>query len=240
MIAQALDFLDDKVFYADMIGLVTRGDMIVDAGADGVLLRTPGQTWMMASANEDCARRMLGLVDPSHCQCLVVHEEYAIGLVQELFDFTRHTPCIASAYLGDTLPQSARTDLHVMPLGVEWTDTIAANYTMDGPAYIRARIEAHEVWGGFMGGNLVGFIGLHEEGSMGMLDVFENYRRRGVAEYLMIDLANRMLADGRTPHDHIIVGNIASESLQRKLGFSISTRRLCWMSRCDHGPFQPA
>ena len=233
---QALDFLDDKVFYADMIGLVTRGESILAAGPAGVLVRTGDGTCVMASRDEDSAHAMLGLVNPDRCACMVVHEDYAIGLVESRFGFDRHTRCIASAYLGASLPQSGRTDLSVAPLTPEWADTVSANYHMDGPDYIRTRIQAGEMWGAFHGDDLLGFIGLHEEGSMGMLTVFEQYRRQGIADYLMTDLANRMIARGLTPHDHIIVGNLASETLQRKLGFSISTRTLTWMSRGDHGP----
>jgi len=238
MIAQALDFLDDKVFYADMIGLATRGESILAAGPEGVLIRTQDGTCMMASADEASARRMLDLIEPDQCGCMVVHEDYAIGLVEERFGFDRHTRCIASAYLGAPLPQSGRTDLSVRPLTLEWADIVAANYHMDGPAYIRTRIDAGEMWGAFHDNGLTGFIGLHEEGSMGMLTVFDRYRRHGIAEYLMIDLSNRMIARGLTPHDHIIVGNLASESLQRKLGFSISTRTLTWMSCGDRGPIE--
>ena len=238
MIDQALAFLSDKVFYADMIGLVMRGESIVTAGETGILIHTQGGTYMMASADEDSARHMLDLIDPDHCEAIVVHENYAVDLVEEKFGFNRHTPCIASAYLGAPLIQSERTDLSVQPLTETYVDIVSDNYNMDGPDYIRTRIQAGEMWGGFLGEELAGFIGLHEEGSMGMLVVFDQYRRQGIAEYLMIDLADRMLAQGRTPHDHIIVGNLASETLQRKLGFSISTRTLTWMSRSNHGPIE--
>jgi len=238
MIAQALDFLDDSVFYADMIGLVMKGESILAAGGEGVLIRTQDGTYMMASADEHSARRMLDMIGPGHCGCIVVHEDFAVGLVEEQFGFDRHTCCIASAYLGSPLPQSKRTDVSIRPLGPTWTGVVAENYHMDGPDYIRTRIDAGEMWGAFRGKELTGFIGLHEEGSMGMLVVFEHYRRQGIAEYLMIDLSNRMIGQDRIPHDHIIVGNTASESLQRKLGFSISTRTLWWMSRGDRGPIE--
>jgi len=237
MISQVIDFLDDKVFYADMLDVATRPcSTVLAAGPTGVLLRTGAGTAMMASADEDSAKTLLGLLDPSRCDCIVVHEEHAVPLVEERLGFDRHTCCIASAYLGAALPQSSRTDLSVVPLKEDWVGVISENYSMDGPDYIRARIDAGEMWGAFRDAELLGFIGLHEEGSMGMLQVFEPYRRQGVAEYLVTDLANRMLAQGRVPHDHIILGNLASEALQRKLGFSISTRRLWWMSHGDHGP----
>ena len=238
MIDQALNFLDDRVFYADMIDLVTRGESILAAGPAGVLIQNWDGTYMMAATDEDSARRLLNLISPDHCECIVVHNDSAVGLVEERFGFDRHTRCIASAYYGAPLPQSPRTDLSIHPLTPQWVDLVSASYSLDGPDYIRTRIDAGEMWGAFLGDDLAGFIGLHEEGSMGMLVVFEQYRRQGIAEYLMIDLANRMLAQGCTPHDHIIVGNLASESLQRKLGFSISTRTLTWMSRGTHGPIE--
>ena len=81
----------------------------------------------------------------------------------------------------------------------------------------RARGElyaAHDADGAF-----VGYMGIHTDGSLGMLAVFPDYRRRGYAEALERFLLAKCLASGRTPFCQIAEDNAASLALQRKLGF---------------------
>lgn len=237
MISDIPDFLDDKVFYADMIACAAQdGSRILADGPAGVLMSIENGTYLMASADEESAQALISLIDPAQCESIVVHEHYAVALIDDQLGFHRHTACLSSAFLGDHLPRSERTDLRIEPLGPQWADAVSDNYDMGGPSYVRSRIDAGQMWGAFRDTELAGFIGTHEEGSMGILYVFDRFRRQGIAEYLVTDLADRILTQGRVPYDHIIVGNTASEALQRKLGFSISTRQLWWMSRGDHGP----
>lgn len=81
--------------------------------------------------------------------------------------------------------------------------------------------------GWFLGGfdeddDLVGFIGGHEEGSMGMLEVFEGHRREGWATALEASLITRQMAWGWTPWAQIFEGNVASIALQERLGLTVT------------------
>ena len=228
----ALAFLDDKVFYADMIDLVQRDAAdILQAGPDGVLLRTGTGTCLLASANEATARRLLTLVDD--CRLLVAHSPFELPLAEAMFGLNRRTTCLSSAYVGPALAPVSHSDLRIEPLTLAWQPVVSANYAMDGPDYHRSRIEAGQMWGAFRGDDLTGFIGLHEEGAMGLLVVLEPYRRQGIARYLLTHLTNDVLSRGLTPYDHIIVGNAASAALQAGLGFTISSRTLAWISRSE-------
>jgi len=82
---------------------------------------------------------------------------------------------------------------------------------------------------GHRAGTLVGFIGSHEEGSMGMLEVFPQYRRRGIGEYLTLAYASRLLAKGRVPWSQVIAGNDASLAMQLKWGFTVAPERIAWL-----------
>jgi ribosomal protein S18 acetylase RimI-like enzyme len=192
---------------------------------------------MISAANEETVHAMLAELDPNHCRLMIVHESFAIPIVEKKYNLTRHVKCVSSAYLGPGLPEIDRPDLRIDRLGTDWVGWVCDHYAMDTPSYVRGRIEAGEVWGVFSGEQILGFIGLHEEGSMGMLVILEEHRRQGLAEYLVTFLTNSLLTQGRIPHDHIIVGNDASERLQRKMGFEISTRNLWWMTKGIRGPY---
>jgi len=223
----ALDYLDDPVFYADLIDCLKGGAEIVAAGAAGVLLRTADDTCLAAADNPDCARRLLDQLD--HCRQLVAHDEHSLAAGVARFGLTPGMTCYSSAYLGTGLPPVQRDDLHIDTLTPDWVDTVAEHYHADDRSYLTRLLRAGVMLGAFRGDTLVGFIGQHATGAMGLLEVFPEYRRQGIARYLLTHLTNKLLAAGHVPYDHIVVGNDASEALQRGLGFTISTRTLTWM-----------
>lgn len=83
--------------------------------------------------------------------------------------------------------------------------------------------------GAFAQGQLLGFIGMHSEGSVGMLEVLPPYRRRGVALALMSAMANHCLERGWVPFSQIFDGNTASLELHRRLGWTLCPEKLYWV-----------
>ncbi|MDE7464159.1 MAG: GNAT family N-acetyltransferase, partial [Clostridiales bacterium] len=55
------------------------------------------------------------------------------------------------------------------------------------------------VFGALVDSKLAGFIGRHPDGSMGMLTVFENYKRQGIGKELEKFLINYVMTFGRVP-----------------------------------------
>jgi len=228
--SQAYELLTpDPVANADLLDVLRRGAGQVLAADDrGVLLRDAGsRAYMMTSTSPAAAQSLLDqVIDPP---VMVTHQEFSLPLIAERFGFDRATPCHQSAFLGSALPVVERPDLRVQSLGPDWAETLAEQYSLKlGVGHLRRVCAAGDMYGAFRGDTLVGFIGQHAEGSMGMLEVYPDYRRQGIAEYLVTWLGNRIIARGLVPFDQIIVGNTASERLQRKLGFTISPDKLYW------------
>ena len=109
----------------------------------------------------------------------------------------------------------------------------------DNPDYIVDRIEAGAVYGAFFGDNtandtintLAGIIGIHEEGSIGMLYVKPQYRHQKLATALETYAFNRALENGWIPYGQIIVGNEASMRLQESMGLHFSKSSVYWMTK---------
>ena len=57
---------------------------------------------------------------------------------------------------------------------------------VDDEGYVTERLRAGVMIGAFVDGRLAGFAGIHSEGSMGMLEVFEPFRRQGIGYALEI------------------------------------------------------
>lgn len=178
-------------------------------------------------------------------------QEYGLFLSNE---------CIQAVYTrGVSLP--VRKNLVIRQLDLSYEEIIREHYSLiSEPEFIRERIRAGVMYGAFVqkqaktcgnkgneenlnavddranedkesGLTLAGFIGEHEEGSMGMLEVFSEFRRQGIAEALESFCINRMLREGRIPFCQIIKGNEASVRLQEKLGLRISGESIWWMHR---------
>lgn len=82
-------------------------------------------------------------------------------------------------------------------------------------------LRAGDVLGAFAGDELVGFVGEQTEGSMGMLEVFEDFRRHGWALALESAKICQVLDRGQTPWCEVWPDNVASVRLQRRLGLTV-------------------
>lgn len=82
-------------------------------------------------------------------------------------------------------------------------------------------LRAGDVLGAFAGDELVGFVGEQTEGSMGMLEVFEDFRRHGWALALESAKICQVLDRGQTPWCEVWLDNVASVRLQRRLGLTV-------------------
>ena len=67
---------------------------------------------------------------------------------------------------------------------------------------------------------LMGFIGIHTEGAMGMLEVLPAYRRRGIASALTSRLAFETFARGRVPFYCAAWSNLRSAKNALRCGFA--------------------
>lgn len=82
---------------------------------------------------------------------------------------------------------------------------------------------------GYKDNELVGFIGEHLEGGMGLLLVFPEHRRKGYAEELEKAYIKHTIDRGFVPFGQVVVGNEPSFKLQEKLGFEKSVNTIIWM-----------
>jgi tRNA (guanine37-N1)-methyltransferase len=101
-------------------------------------------------------------------------------------------------------------------------------------AHMRERIASHELFGAFLTSEngedaFAGFIGKYEEGSIGMLTVFPEFRRNKIALALETFMLNRDIEQGMTPYGQIIETNTASLALLEKIGGYVSKTPVFWL-----------
>ncbi len=224
---------EDRYFYADMLcALRDPRTETAYAEADGVLLRLRGADmhWLTAKTPE-AVPRMLDLVESP--DLFLIHQDFCREIIARRFGRYGELHCRQHAYFGaEPLPVVLPEGMELRDLGMDALDLVMEKYThADGDRdYIAGRL-AYGMIGAYFGETCAGFIGVHGEGSMGLLEVFPEFRRRGVAMALESVMTNRMLEKGLIPYGHVVVGNEASLALQKKLGFTFAEKTVRWMNR---------
>lgn len=123
----------------------------------------------------------------------------------------------------------------IKTLGPEHADVILDWYShaeyVERTSLVR-RLAEGRFFGAFVDEELVGFVGEHEEGSIGMLEVRRRWRRSGWGEALEAAKINDCLARGELPWCEVYPQNKNSLTLQRKLGLTVlPSSETCYLSR---------
>lgn len=237
--------LQSKLHHIDMAELLFRGQArILYDGNDGVLLRDRvSGNYMITARDGQAGYRILQEALPEILSrrkqgeefLFVTHQEAECGAVEDVLGmevfmrcrnvvYTRKEP-LPAAWYGSRMPEP----FAVRQLSMEHLDEVASRYHLTDRKYLQRRIMRGCMYGAFAGGQLAGFIGVHEEGSIGMLEVSEAYRRRGIGTALEAYMINLLLGQGFTPYGQIDTDNRASEKMQEKLGLYFSGGEIYWL-----------
>ncbi len=124
-----------------------------------------------------------------------------------------------------------RSDVPVVDLDPAFAPFIYKNYdyaSYVNERYVALRIAAGNALGVLDGGSLAAWILTHDEGTIGMLHVMPEHRRKGYGLALASELIHRLRSQGRLPFAHIHKTNDKSLSLFTKLGF-VRNAEICWL-----------
>lgn len=201
------------------------------AGEEGSILRqgTSGSILTDISSGKRLLELLTELNVPRITQLAVKNEEVFEAL-RLAYGFLERCPCSQWVYIHREAPKQMPCDIR--PLGPEYTEQVVRHYHLvDDPySYIRNRIDLGQMWGAFEGNALAGFIGTHDEGAIGLLEILPDYRRKGYGYALEAWLIAHQLTQGYVPYCHVVEGNRASELLQQKLGMIRADLPVLWIS----------
>lgn len=202
-----------------------RGEILYFQGGDLLVQDREASVCMLTAENPESAERLVGML-PGETRWVIASQNFVRDLLAEM-GCGLFGSCSQYLYTNKILLPVRYKEIR--RLTQEDVPYMTAHYKSDTEEYIRERVRAGVMYGAFSGERQIGFIGIHSEGSMGLLYVEEEFRRRGVAEALEAFCANRLLEKGFTPYGHIMEGNTPSELLQEKLGFYRASRCVYWM-----------
>lgn len=204
------------------------GEVLYARGEDIVVYQRDDRICMVNVSTPEQGRELLGKWIPEEAELLVTGQDFMKTLLEES-GYHALFSCRQFLYTERT-PLSIRHK-DIRRLNMDSFSYVCENYDMDNASYVRNRLLAGVMYGAFVDDRLAGFIGMHSEGSLGMLYVDDAYRRQGLAASLVAYAANRMLERGWMPYGHVITGNEASMRLQEKLGFYQAKNTFWWMEK---------
>ena len=116
----------------------------------------------------------------------------------------------------------------IRPLDMGDLDEVNARYDMGGAEHNARAIREGLMFGLELEGRLAAFIGMHFEGSIGMLEVFPEYRRMGLGTELESYMHNMHIDKGWIPYGQVYTDNAASLEMQAKFGLTRSDELIWW------------
>lgn len=216
----------ENALYADMRAAMNEGraEIVYDSETALLLWETVCDVHFLAVQSAQDAEKLLR--DLREKDPVVVLHGKALFDIAEKLGYEVDPPCCQAMYTGSPLPVGGELTLR-HPDEADF-ETVDANYHLINGAELHKDFAKPEFLGGYLDGKLVGFAGLHSEGSMGLLTVLPEYRRRGFAQQIYSTLVNNQLQKGRIPYAQIYTDNENSLNLQKKLGFALSSDVIAW------------
>ena len=172
-------------------------------------------------------------------ECIAIHQREMVPFMEKYFHLKTDMECLQGAYTRrEKLPVRGlygpdgrgENGFSIRTLTEEFIPFVAEHYSEIGsPDYVTERILHGAVYGAFYEEKIVGFIADHEEGSIGMLYVLPEYRKRHVAMALETYCMNLAVERGEIPYGQVVLGNEASIHLQEKMGICFAKGTVVWM-----------
>lgn len=232
-----------KLLHIDMIELINRGRArIVYRDAKELLLRDMVSgiyfhTRMADVPTEWNLPQELG--KDERIECIAIHQREMVPFMEKYFHLKTDMECIQGAYTRkEKLPVRGlygpdgrgENGFSIRVLSEEFIPFVTKHYSEIGTEeYVTDRIRHGAVYGAFYDEKIVGFIADHEEGSIGMLYVLPEYRKRHVAMALETYCMNLAIERGEIPYGQIVLGNEPSIGLQEKMGICFAKGTVVWM-----------
>ncbi len=219
----------DKRHNLHMMESLARGraEILVNEDSNILLYDRRSGICMMSAADAEGGRLLLNAM-PKETGMAAVSQEF-LSRMLETAGFRRMFECKQACYTQRNPLSVRHKDIRL--LTAAQLPYLTEHYAHESREYLAERIGAGVMYGAFAEGRLVGFMGWHSEGSLGLLYVEEDYRRQGIGTSLEAYCINRQLELGYTPYGHILVNNEPSLRLQERLGLYISKESIWWLEK---------
>ncbi|MCL2556220.1 MAG: GNAT family N-acetyltransferase [Firmicutes bacterium] len=129
------------------------------------------------------------------------------------------------------LPPSIKHRAQYKLLNEKHLDFVFDNYSRAwNKDHMKKLLNRGLIWGAYLNDEIIGFVGRHSEGSMGLLEILPKFRRQGFGKELEYFIIEKVFSEGKIPYAHIVIGNDVSMDLQTKIdGLEIASKLATWI-----------
>lgn len=226
-----MEFLNtNHILYAGLIQVINRGTAkILEADEQGIFLQdAAGEAFMLAVDSYEKGIRWLKKHETLNYPLLVLFRKDLFDFAREHYAFSNMLDCFQAVYMPSEPPAIPRR-LQIKTATKEHLKVITEHYEALSEQELKHIIRQGHLFLGYHNEEIVGFIGIHLEGSMGLLEIFPKHRGNGYGTELEGFLISYMLEEGLIPFCQVETTNEKSLKLQKKLGLTISTEHMYWL-----------
>lgn len=226
-------FSEELNHFCDMKEVYRRGNCeILYEENDGIMLLDHTTKMYYASAkNIEAAKDILYKL-PSDYETFIAHEEVFKTLENKSFSYQSCLVAYNHLYSKKEKYRIPENPFTFKMLEESEIEKVKENYTMIeelGYEYLQERIK-EGMMAAYLNQELVGFIGMHNDGAIGMLEVFKGYEGQHIATYLQCAYINHLM-DVKYPgllYSQVMEDNEVSMHIQKKLKFEKASRPVYW------------
>lgn len=197
---------------------------------DGIIVRNPQTEISYAYASsEACAKKLFKIVSAYNDDVVICGDDLQKELCNEN-QYEGGEPFYYASYM-KTIPQiDDTTSISYRILDKTFINQVIQHYSYKECAnevYISQCIKEGMI-GAFKDDQLVGFAGIHDSGSMGLLEVFPSYQKHGIGSSLVKRMIVKQLEQNQIPFSEIFEHNQTSIRLVKKVGMELSGNTAIW------------
>ncbi len=220
----------NPMLYTGILQIINRGTAeILENIDEGIFVRdTVSGVCMLACSSYDLACSWLTAHEDTGYSVLAVYSADVADFSRRKYGFTGTLECYQAVYTGKTRPEIS-SDLVIRPADMNDFDAVSAIYDKITAEELKQVISRKELFIGMCGNEMAGFAGRHLEGSIGILEVLPEYRKRGYGKALECFMINYMLSKGLYAFCQVETHNQVSLSLQKKLGYDITNEKIYFL-----------
>lgn len=200
---------------------------------DGILVLNAESDLLYAYAISQAAASMIFKIAQEYEADLIIYGEVLKEALQQQTQYEGGEPFYYAVYM-KTIPQIIEMEgISYKKLDKSHLYWVIHHYSFKECAnetYISQRIK-EGMLGAFIDEELVGFVGIHDSGSIGMLEVLPEFRKHGIGLNLVNRMIKRRLAQGKIPFAELFEHNQTSMKLVRKAEMQLSGNTAIWCAK---------
>ena len=219
----------NRIEYLGLRRVMDRGTAeIIEQNEDVLfIMDTVSEVNMLACENDELAREVIDRYADRGFELITTPNRAAAEHAHKKFGYSNILECYKYAYLGElpeldkrlTLRTAVADDLDAITAVYDLLSSEEVSKTIDRGSVVMAYDEK---------GDWVGFMGEHLEGSLGMLYILPEHRRKGYAEALENAAFRWTMERGLIPYGQVVSDNMPSLELQKKMGLTVAEKPVYW------------